>query len=65
LGKCVVDRLAKISDLVGPETSCGPQWVDARPEQGLIDVDVPKAGHRFLVKKERLDWCAPTGEPGR
>ena len=49
--------------LVGVELAGGPQRVDARAPERLVDVDVPEAGERALVEQRGLDRRFAVREP--
>jgi hypothetical protein len=51
--------------LSGIEVAAGAQWMDARPPECLVGVDVPDAREEALVEQERLDRGAAAGEPLR
>src|SRR5882757_3602922 len=39
-----------------------PCWMDARPVQDLVCVDVAEAGHGTLAEENGLDWGLRAGE---
>jgi len=44
------------------EARCRAEWVELRPPQGLVGVDVPHPGKCALVEERSLEGRAPAGE---
>src|SRR5205823_9539112 len=63
------DAAVEPANVVRAELVRGPQRVDARAPERLVDVDVPHPGERALVEEGRLHRRATRGEalpePGR
>src|ERR1700724_3606416 len=56
------DRGVQPPELGGRELARGPQRMDARAPERLVDVDVPHSGEGALVEQRGLDRRAPAGE---
>src|SRR6266516_662258 len=59
------DAANQRAQLAGAEGLAGAQWMQARPPQCLVCVDVPDAGEQPLVEQERLQRRPPPRQPVR
>jgi len=59
----VLDRAGEARELAFSKRPCRTKWVELRPPQRLVDIDVPEPRDRPLIEERGLDRCAAAFEP--
>ena len=58
-----LDRRVQPTCLGSGETAGGPEWMNAGPEQGFVDINIAEASESALVKERGLDWRCAACQP--
>jgi hypothetical protein len=59
----LADAAVEAPELRAIQTGCNAEWIQPRPPERLVDVDVPHPGEDALVEKRRLERRPPTRQP--